>query len=70
MKQYSNRIQSSTKLSPIQDILKKNEVFAYNNLLDKRKKLNPKFQINDLVRTTDLKITFSKLDTTNWSYKL
>ena len=40
------------------------------NLLDKRKKVTPKFQINDLVRTADLKKTFSKSDTTNWSYKL
>ena len=39
-------------------------------LLDKRKKITPKFQLNDLVRTADLKRTFSKGDTTNWSYKL
>ena len=39
-------------------------------MLDKRKKRTPKFQINDLVRTADLKKTFSKGDTTNWSYKL
>ena len=32
--------------------------------------MKPKFQINDLVRTADLKRTFSKGDTTNWSYKL
>ena len=32
--------------------------------------MNPKFQVNDLVRTADLKRTFSKGDTTNWSYKL
>ena len=38
--------------------------------MDKRKKVNPKFQINELVRTADLKRTFSKGDTTNWSYKL
>ena len=38
--------------------------------MDKRKKIKPKFQINDLVRTADLKKTFSKGDTTNWSYKL
>ena len=49
---------------------KKNEGFAYKNLLDRRKKVNPKFQINDLVRTADLKRTFSKRDTTYWSYKL
>ena len=47
-----------------------NEGFVYKNLLDKRKKIKPKFQINDLVRIADLKRTFSKGDTTNWSYKL
>ena len=69
-KQYNNRIHSSTKLTPIQASLKKNEGYVYKNLLDKRKKVNPKFQLNDLVRTADLKKTFSKGDTTNWSYKL
>ena len=69
-KQYNNRIHSSTKLTPIQASLKKNEGYVYKNLLDKRKKVTPKFQINDLVRTADLKKTFSKGDTTNWSYKL
>ena len=69
-KQYNNRTHSSTKLTPIQASLKKNEGYVYKNLLDKRKKVKPKFQINDLVRTADLKKTFSKSDTTNWSYKL
>ena len=69
-KQYNNRIHSSTKLTPIQASLKKNEGYVYKNLLDKRKKVKPKFQINDLVRTADLKKTCSKGDTTNWSYKL
>ena len=69
-KQYNNRIHSSTKLTPIQSSLKKNEGYVYKNLLNKRKKVKPKFQINDLVRTADLKRTFSKGDTTNWSYKL
>ena len=50
--------------------MKKNEGYVYKNLLDKRKKVKPKFQINDLVRTADLKKTFSKGDTTSWSYKL
>ena len=68
--QYNNRIHSSTKLTPIQASLKKNEGYVYKNLLDKRKKIKPKFQINDLVRTADLKRTFSKRDTTNLSYKL
>ena len=69
-KQYNNRVHSSTKLSPIQASLKRNEGFVYKILLDKRKKITPKFQINDLVRTADLRKTFSKGDTTNWSYKL
>ena len=69
-KQYNNRIHSSTKLTPTQGSLKKNEGYVYKNLLDKRKKVKPKFQINDLVRVADLKKTFSKGDTTNWSYKL
>ena len=50
--------------------MKKNEGYVYKNLLDKRKKVSPKFQINNFVRTVDLKKTFSKGDTTNWSYKL
>ena len=69
-KQYNNKVHSSSKLTPIQASLKKNEGFVYKKLLDKRNKVTPKFQINDLVRTADLKKTFSKSDTTNWSYKL
>ena len=69
-KQYNNRIHSSIKLSPEDASLKKNEGFVCRNLLDKRKKIKPKFQLNDLVRTADLRKTFSKGDTTNWSYKL
>ena len=69
-KQYNNKIHSSTKLTPIQASLEKEEKDVYKNLLDKRKKIKPKFQLNDLVRTADLKKTFSKGDTTNWSYKL
>ena len=67
---YNNRIHSSTRLSPKDGSLKKNEGIVYKNLLDKRNKIKPKFQLNDLVRTADLKKTFSKGDTTNWSYKL
>ena len=59
-KQYNNRIHSSTKLSPKDASLKKNEGYVYKNLLDKRKKVKLKFQINDLVKTTDLKENFLK----------
>ena len=50
--------------------MKKNEGYVHKNLLDKRKKIKPKYEIGDLVRTADLKKMFSKGDTTNWSYKL
>ena len=69
-KQYNNRVHSSTKLSPKDASLKKNEGYVYKNLLDKRKKVSPKFQLNEFVRVADLKKTFSKGDTTNWSYRL
>ena len=54
---------------PIQASLKTNKGLVYNILLDK-KKLQPKFQVNDPVGTADLKKTFSKRVTTNWSDKL
>ena len=69
-KQCNNRIHSSTKLYRIQASLKKNKGFVCIKLLDERKKLKPKFQVNDLVRTAVLRRTFSKGDTTNWSHKL
>ena len=69
-KLYNKRTHSSTKLTPIQASLKKNEGYVYKNLLDKRKKLKPKYEIGYLVRTADIKKMFSKSDTTNWSYKL
>ena len=69
-KQCNNRIHSSTKLYRIQISLKKDEGFVCNKFSDKRKKVKPKFQVNDLVRTSVLRRTFPKGDTTNWSYKL
>ena len=58
--QDNSRIHSSAKLTPIPAPLKMKEGFVYQNLLDKRKKIKPKFQINDLVRDVDIKRTFSK----------
>ena len=57
-------------MTPIQASLKKNEGYVYKKLIDKRKKIKTKFQVNALIRTTDLKKTFSKGDTSNWSYIL
>ena len=68
VKKYNDRIHSSTKLTPIQASLKMNEGFVYQNLLDKRKRIKPKYKIHDIFRTADLKKTFSRGDTTNWSY--
>ena len=69
-KQYIDRIHSSTKLTPIQASLKKNEGYVYKNLFDKRKIIIRKFRVNDLVRTADLMKTFSKGAATNCSYNL
>ena len=43
-KNYNNRFHSSIKLPPSWGSLKKNEGFVYKNLIDKRKKLKPKFK--------------------------
>ena len=65
-KQFNNRVHTSTKSTPIQATLKKNEGYVHQNLLDKQQNKKTKFQVNDLVRTSDLRSTFSKGDTTNW----
>ena len=49
---------------------KSNEKLVYSNLQDKRRKLNPKFKLGQLVRTADIKRVFSKCRSTNFSYKL
>ena len=46
--QYNGKILSRIKLTPIKSSSEKNEGFICKNLLDKRKKIKPKFQINDL----------------------
>ena len=58
--QFNNPIHTSTKLTPIQVSLKKNEGFAYQSLLDKRNKIKSKTQVNDLVSCADMKKTFPK----------
>ena len=68
-KQYNNRVHSSTKGSPIEASLKKNEGYVYRKLLHKRER-KPKLQVNDLVRTANLKNAFSRGDSSNWSYQL
>ena len=70
VKKYNNTIHHSTKMKPIDASRKSNEKLVYNNLKDKRKKLNPKYKLGQLVRTADIKKVFSKGDSTNYSYKL
>ena len=62
-------IHHSIKLTPLQAIKKSNERKVYSNLQDKRRKLNPKFKLGQLVRTADIKRVFSHRDSTNYSYK-
>ena len=50
-KHYNKRIHFSTKITPTQASLKKNEGYVYQNLLDKRKRMKLRFKIHDLVRT-------------------
>ena len=57
-------------MTPIQASKKVNERKVYSNLQDKRRKLNPKFKLGELVRTADIKRVFIKGDSTSWSYKL
>ena len=54
-KQYNNAIHSSTKMTPVQASKKTNEKLVYSNLQDKRRKLDPKDNLSQLVRTADKK---------------
>ena len=67
---YNNTIHNSIKMTTIQASKKVNEKLVYSNLQDKRRKLNPKYKLGQLVRTADIKRVFSKGDSTNYSYKL
>ena len=70
LKQNINTIHSSVKLTPIQASKQLKEKEVYSNLIDNREVRKPKFNLGQLVRTFDIKKTFSKGDSTNWSYNL
>ena len=55
-------------MTPREASLNKNEGYIYNYFI-KTKEKKPKFQVNNLVRVPGSKKTFSKGDTTDWSYK-
>ena len=69
-KQYNNTIHHLIKMTPLQASKKSIERKFYSNLQVKRRKLNPKFKLGQLVRTADIKRVFRKGDSTNYSYKL
>ena len=70
IKKYNNTIHSSTKMTPVQASKKSNEKDFDSNLKDNREVRKPKFNLGQLVRTADIKRSFSKGDSTNYSYKL
>ena len=57
-------------MTPVQASKKSKQKEVYSNLQDRRVRQKPKFKLGQLVRTTDFKRVFSKVDSTNWSYKL
>ena len=70
-KQFFNKKDSSSKVTPIHLSLKKTEADVYQNLLNRKKKIKTNFNLGDLCRSGGKKnIFFSKDDTTNWPYKL
>ena len=70
IRQYNNTIHHSIKMTPVQASRKSNEKVVYLDLQDKRRKLNPKYKLGQLVRTADIKKVFSKGDSINYRYKL
>ena len=67
---YDNNTHSSTKMTPLVASIKSKENEVDNNIRDKRRKRKPKFTVGDLVRTSNLRDSSYKGDTTNWSYDL
>ena len=57
-------------MTSIQASKKSNENLVYSKLQDKRRKLNLKFKLGQLVRTADIKKVFSRGVSTNNSYIL
>ena len=70
IKQYNITIHHSTKMKSIDASKKSNEKLVYSNLQDKRRKLDPKYKLGQLVRLADIKKVFSKGDSSNYSFKL
>ena len=65
IKKYNNTNHDSNKMTPNQASKKANEKKVYSNLQDRRKILNPKFKLGQLVRTANIKKVSSKGDSTD-----
>ena len=70
IKKYNITIHHSTKMAPIQASPKAVEKEVYSTLRDDKEKQTPKFKLGLLVLTADIKRVFSKVASTNWSFKL
>ena len=70
LKQYNIKKHYSAEITPLQASLKKNEGYAYQFALNKRKKINAKFKSGYLVRTADKGNIFTRGVTANWCYRL
>ena len=70
VKKYNNTTHHSTKMTPIQTSKKSNERKVYSNLQNGRVRQKPKFKLGQLVRTADIKGVFTKVYSTNYSFKL
>ena len=57
-------------MTPIEASGTSNKKIVSDNLRIKRERHKPNFQLGKLVRTADIKSVFSKVDCTNYSYKL
>ena len=68
IKKYNNTTHSSTKRTPIQASKKVNEKVVYNNIKYKREIQKSRFKLGQLVRTSDIRKVFSKVDGPNNSY--
>ena len=67
VKTYNNITKHSMKKKPTVACGKFNKNFIFSSLHDKRKKRKPKIELIQKVRTANIKRTFSKGFSTNWS---
>ena len=57
-------------MTPLQASRKSNEKLVYSNLKGNREVRKPKFNLGQLVRTSDIRRVFSMGDSTNYSYEV